>query len=148
MEPHSFDGRQQLRAKRQRSEQRQWNSQGRISKSSSRSVQGLFSDGIDILSVSIGRIIVPNVNDMLTNSVSIGSFHAVSRGIIVVASAGNDGPEPEIVTNVAPWVFTIASGSIDREFSNNIILSLAMANALRNDSFVESMLRIALNLGC
>ncbi|KAI9114122.1 hypothetical protein K1719_014772 [Acacia pycnantha] len=81
-----------------------------------------ISDGVDILSVSLGRSTVPNVNDMLTNGISIGSFHAVSRGIIVVASAGNDGPEPETVTNVAPWVFTIASGSIDREFSNNITL--------------------------
>ncbi|XP_028804011.1 subtilisin-like protease Glyma18g48580 [Neltuma alba] len=81
-----------------------------------------IDDGVDVLSVSLGRSAVPNVNDMLTNGISIGSFHAISRGIIVVASAGNDGPEPETVTNVAPWIFTIASGSIDREFSNNITL--------------------------
>ncbi|KAK4275654.1 hypothetical protein QN277_018695 [Acacia crassicarpa] len=81
-----------------------------------------IDDGVDILSVSIGGIAVPNVNDMLTNGISIGSFHAVSRGIIVVAAAGNDGPEPKTVCNVAPWIFTIASGSIDREFSNNITL--------------------------
>ncbi|XP_028751987.1 subtilisin-like protease Glyma18g48580 [Neltuma alba] len=81
-----------------------------------------IDDGVDIISVSLGGIAVPNVNDMLTDGISIGSFHAVSRGIIVVASAGNEGPEFQTVANVAPWIFTIAAGSIDREFSNNITL--------------------------
>ncbi|KAI9115658.1 hypothetical protein K1719_013327 [Acacia pycnantha] len=79
-------------------------------------------DGVDIISISIGRINVANVIDMLTDGISIGSFHAVSRGILVVASAGNDGAELQTVTNVAPWIFTVASGSIDREFSNIITL--------------------------
>ncbi|KAK4275716.1 hypothetical protein QN277_018752 [Acacia crassicarpa] len=82
-----------------------------------------IDDGVNVLSVSIGRSVVPNVNDMLTNGISIGSFHAVSRGVLVVASAGNRGPELQTVSNVAPWIFTIASNSIDREFSNNITLS-------------------------
>ncbi|XP_028791018.1 subtilisin-like protease Glyma18g48580 [Neltuma alba] len=81
-----------------------------------------IDDGVDIISVSIGRSVVPDVNDMLTNGISIGSFHAVSRGILVVASAGNNGPRPHTVGNVAPWIFTVAAGSIDREFSNNITL--------------------------
>ncbi|KAI9114251.1 hypothetical protein K1719_014901 [Acacia pycnantha] len=82
-----------------------------------------IDDGVDVLSVSIGRSPVPNVNDIMTNGISIGSFHAVSRGVLVVASAGNDGPELQTVSNVAPWIFTIASSSIDREFSNNNTLS-------------------------
>ncbi|XP_028791009.1 subtilisin-like protease Glyma18g48580 [Neltuma alba] len=81
-----------------------------------------IDDGVDILSVSIGRSPVPNINDMLTNGISIGSFHAVARGILVVTSAGNEGPKLQTVSNVAPWIFTIAAGSIDREFSNNITL--------------------------
>ncbi|KAK4275657.1 hypothetical protein QN277_018698 [Acacia crassicarpa] len=81
-----------------------------------------IDDGVDILSVSIGRNEVTNVNDMLTSGMSIGSFHAVSRRIIVVSSAGNEGPKLRTVSNVAPWIFTVASGSIDREFSNNITL--------------------------
>ncbi|XP_054789719.1 subtilisin-like protease Glyma18g48580 [Prosopis cineraria] len=81
-----------------------------------------IDDGVNVLSVSIGRSAVPDINDMLTNGISIGSFHAVSRGIIVVASAGNDGPELQTVSNVAPWIFTVASGSIDRDFTDNITL--------------------------
>ncbi|XP_054819892.1 subtilisin-like protease Glyma18g48580 [Prosopis cineraria] len=81
-----------------------------------------IDDGVDLLSVSVGRIAGRNDTHMLTNGISIGSFHAVSRGILVVASAGNDGPELETVTNVAPWIFTVASGSIDRDFTNNVTL--------------------------
>ncbi|XP_028786138.1 subtilisin-like protease Glyma18g48580 [Neltuma alba] len=80
-----------------------------------------IDDGVDILSVSVGGSTVPNVNDMLTNGISIGSFHAVSRGIIVVASAGYEGPELQTMANVAPWIFTVASGFMDRD-SNNITL--------------------------
>ena len=82
-----------------------------------------IDDGVDILSASIGRAVMPNVNDMLTNGIAIGSFHAIIKGILVVASAGNEGPQLETVSNVAPWIFTIDAGSIDREFSNNITLS-------------------------
>ncbi|XP_028751923.1 subtilisin-like protease Glyma18g48580 [Neltuma alba] len=81
-----------------------------------------INDGVDVLSVSMGKNAVPDVNEMLTNGISIGSFHAISRGIIVVAAAGNSGPKLETVSNVAPWIFTVASGSIDREFSDNITL--------------------------
>ncbi|XP_054819250.1 subtilisin-like protease Glyma18g48580 [Prosopis cineraria] len=81
-----------------------------------------INDRVDVLSVSIGRNAVPDINGMLTNGIAIGSFHAISRGIIVVAAAGNSGPELQTVSNVAPWIFTVASGSIDRDFSNNITL--------------------------
>lgn len=81
-----------------------------------------IEDGVDILSVSIGKTFVPKPYEMLTNAMSIGSFHAILKGIIVVASAGNEGPKLQTVCNVAPWIFTVASGSIDRDFSNNITL--------------------------
>jgi hypothetical protein len=38
----------------------------------------------------------------------------------VVASAGNDGPTARSVVNVAPWVFTVAASTIDRDFSSTI----------------------------
>ncbi|XP_054817612.1 subtilisin-like protease Glyma18g48580 [Prosopis cineraria] len=66
-----------------------------------------IDDGVDLLSVSIGRITVRNATHVFTNGISIGSFLAVSRGILVT-SGGNDGPELETVTKLAPWIFTVA----------------------------------------
>ncbi|KAF7815678.1 subtilisin-like protease [Senna tora] len=80
-----------------------------------------ISDGVDVLSVSIGgNQHFPE--DLLTDGISIGAFHAVAKGIVVVCSAGNEGPDPGTVKNVAPWVFTVAASSIDRDFNNNITL--------------------------
>ncbi|XP_071728035.1 subtilisin-like serine-protease S [Rutidosis leptorrhynchoides] len=74
-------------------------------------------DGVHIVSLSIG----PDSpqGDYFSDAISIGSFHAVSRGITVVSSAGNEGTKGS-VTNLAPWIITVAATSIDREFTANI----------------------------
>ncbi|GLT36768.1 hypothetical protein SLA2020_111250 [Shorea laevis] len=77
-----------------------------------------ISDGVDVLSLSIGSDAQEFVEDVM----AIGSFHAVKNGITVVASAGNSGPTPGTVTNVAPWIFTIGASTIDREFTSYIKL--------------------------
>ncbi|XP_042520488.1 subtilisin-like protease SBT5.4 [Macadamia integrifolia] len=69
-------------------------------------------DGVDILSLSIG-----NPRDYLYDGMAIGSFHAVRNGVLVVAAGGNDGPEPGTIGNVAPWLFTVAASTMDRQFS-------------------------------
>ncbi|PHT93626.1 hypothetical protein T459_01508 [Capsicum annuum] len=56
------------------------------------------------------------------NPIAIGAFHAVEKGIFVVASAGNDGPAPESVVNVAPWIFTVGAKTIDRNIETHIPL--------------------------
>ncbi|XP_042520490.1 subtilisin-like protease SBT5.4 [Macadamia integrifolia] len=76
-------------------------------------------DGVDVLSVSLGDKPTNYFND----SMAIGSFHAVKNGILVVASAGNDGPNSGTVTNVAPWMFTVAANTIDRVFLTDVKLS-------------------------
>ena len=58
-----------------------------------------------------------------TDEVSIGALHAIARNILLVASAGNDGPTPGTVLNVAPWVFTIAASTLDRDFSSNLTIN-------------------------
>ncbi|MQM15468.1 hypothetical protein Taro_048414, partial [Colocasia esculenta] len=75
-------------------------------------------DGPDVISVSLGGL----GDGYLTNPISIGSFHAVSRGVAVVCSAGNDGPSPGTVSNAAPWVLTVAAGSAGRQFVARVSL--------------------------
>lgn len=78
-------------------------------------------DGVDIISMSLGTASVFQL-DFLTDPISIGSFHAAQNGILVVCSAGNDGPDSNTVVNTAPWIFTIAATTIDRDFESDIIL--------------------------
>lgn len=80
-------------------------------------------DGVDVLSVSLGGDAVPFFND----SVAIGSFHAVKRGIVVVCSAGNSGPGPGTVSNMAPWQITVGASTIDRQFPSYVVLGKTMS---------------------
>ncbi|VAI20216.1 unnamed protein product [Triticum turgidum subsp. durum] len=77
-------------------------------------------DGVDVLSVSLGQ--APPLPAYVDDVLAIGSFHAVVRGITVVCSAGNSGPYSETVINSAPWVLTVAAGTIDRTFLAKITL--------------------------
>ncbi|CAJ1971132.1 unnamed protein product [Sphenostylis stenocarpa] len=78
-------------------------------------------DGVDVISASVGWV-HPYKESLFTDGISIGSFHAVARNILVVCSAGNNGPSPSTVTNVAPWSFTVAASTMDRDFLSNISL--------------------------
>lgn len=71
-------------------------------------------DGVDLLSLSLGSS--PPLASYVDDVLSIGSFHAVTKGISVVSSAGNSGPYSETVINTAPWVITVAASTIDRDF--------------------------------
>ncbi|XP_016491507.2 subtilisin-like protease SBT5.4 [Nicotiana tabacum] len=75
-------------------------------------------DGVDVISVSLGG----TPSDYLEDGLAIGSFHAVKNGIVVVASAGNDGPDSGTVTNVAPWIITVAASTLDRNIQNSVQL--------------------------
>jgi subtilisin family serine protease len=79
-----------------------------------------ISDGVDIISLSAAGQYLVHPEDIFTDEVSIGAFHALSRNILLVASAGNDGPTLGSVVNIAPWVFTIAASTLDRDFSSTI----------------------------
>lgn len=78
-----------------------------------------ISDGVDILSISIGPD--PPQPSYFENAISIGAFHAFQRGILVSASAGNSA-FPGTATNVAPWILTVAASSVDREFHSIVYL--------------------------
>ncbi|CAL0313416.1 unnamed protein product [Lupinus luteus] len=69
-----------------------------------------------------GAQVFGNENGTSKDEVSIGAFHALANNIVLVASAGNDGPKPETVENAAPWVFIGAASTIDREFTSTLTL--------------------------
>lgn len=77
-----------------------------------------ISDGVDVISASLGGDPTPYFND----SLSIGSFHAIMKGIPVVCSAGNSGPADGTVSNVSPWIMTVGASTMDREFTSWVIL--------------------------
>ncbi|KAL2318478.1 hypothetical protein Fmac_032354 [Flemingia macrophylla] len=77
-----------------------------------------IEDGVDVLSMSIGGSLMEYYRDII----AIGSFTAMSRGILVSTSAGNGGPSPGTLSNVAPWITTVGAGTIDRDFPAYITL--------------------------
>ncbi|OIS99231.1 PREDICTED: subtilisin-like protease SBT1.9 [Nicotiana attenuata] len=85
------------------------------------------ADGVDILTISYGWSNIPLYKD----SIAIASFGAMMKGVLVTASAGNDGPEMGTLTNGVPWIFTVASGSTDRSFSG----TLTLGNGLKITGF-------------
>ena len=80
--------------------------------------EAAISDGVDVISVSIAGY----TSESLEDATSIGAFHAVKNGIAVVTAAGNSGPSPGTVENVAPWMLTVGASTIDREFNSYIAL--------------------------
>ncbi|CAN0890866.1 Subtilisin-like protease SBT5.4 [Linum grandiflorum] len=70
-------------------------------------------DGVDVISMSVGG----DASDYFEDPIAIGSFHAVQKGIVVSCSAGNSGPTPGTVSNVAPWITTVGASTLDRQFA-------------------------------
>ncbi|TQD72493.1 hypothetical protein C1H46_041973 [Malus baccata] len=89
-----------------------------------RAIVEVINDGVDVLSLSISP---SDPNPMFAevdkhDVKAIGSFHAVAKGITVVFAAGNVGPDPQTVANVAPWIISAAATTIDRSFPMPVTL--------------------------
>ncbi|XP_054818874.1 subtilisin-like protease Glyma18g48580 [Prosopis cineraria] len=100
-----------------------------------------INDGVEVLFVSAGGQ-RHFAEDLLTDGISIGAYHATAKGIVVISSAGNEGPDPGTVKNVAPWVFTVAASTIDRDFNDNVTLgnnqsikATGLSSGLPSDKF-------------
>ncbi|XP_051118750.1 subtilisin-like protease SBT1.5 [Andrographis paniculata] len=75
-------------------------------------------DGVNIISISVGGGAEPYVADPM----AIGAFGAMEKGILIAASAGNEGPTKMTVTNAAPWMTTVGASTIDRRFPADLTL--------------------------
>ncbi|KAL6585272.1 hypothetical protein OROMI_004561 [Orobanche minor] len=78
-----------------------------------------IADSVDIISISLGY---SEPCDFTSDSIAIGAFHAMRKGILTVHAAGNNGPTPGEITSVVPWLFTIGASSIDRRFTDKVKL--------------------------
>ncbi|XP_057805586.1 subtilisin-like protease SBT4.14 [Salvia miltiorrhiza] len=80
--------------------------------------ESAICDGVDVISISIGGV----TGSYTSDSIAVGSFHAMRKGILTVASAGNDGPNHGSVANHAPWLLTVGASGMDRQFRSNVVL--------------------------
>ncbi|CAD6260013.1 unnamed protein product [Miscanthus lutarioriparius] len=73
-------------------------------------IDAAVGDGCDVISMSLGGPTLPFYEDNL----AIGTFAAVEKGVFVSLAAGNDGPTDSTLSNDAPWMLTVAAGTMDR----------------------------------
>ncbi|GAV58747.1 Peptidase_S8 domain-containing protein/PA domain-containing protein/Inhibitor_I9 domain-containing protein [Cephalotus follicularis] len=71
-----------------------------------------IEDGVNVMSMSLGG----GTSDFYRDSVAIGAFAAMEKGILISCSAGNAGPSSYSLSNVAPWITTVGAGTLDRDF--------------------------------
>ncbi|KAL6903347.1 hypothetical protein ACP4OV_004160 [Aristida adscensionis] len=81
-------------------------------------IDAAVGDGCDILSLSLGGPPLPFYQD----SMAIGTFGAIEKGVFVSMSAGNGGPDPSTLANEAPWILTVAASTMDRSISAQVRL--------------------------
>ncbi|KAL5714143.1 hypothetical protein ACHQM5_016144 [Ranunculus cassubicifolius] len=95
-----------------------------------------IEDGVDIMSLSLGFGDPP----FYDCPIAVGAFAAMEKGIFVSAAAGNDGPHGYSVENTAPWITTVAAGTIDREFFANVTLGNGIANIIGKSVYPGELL--------
>ncbi|KAF4397421.1 hypothetical protein G4B88_027161 [Cannabis sativa] len=101
-----------------------------------KAIDDAISDGVDILSISISYN-SPSSNSFLNDPFAIGAFHAEQNGILSVFAAGNAGPTPSTVSHTAPWMFSVAASTIDRDFRSVIHLGNGQTEAAITSSVVS-----------
>ncbi|XP_019056354.1 PREDICTED: LOW QUALITY PROTEIN: subtilisin-like protease SBT4.5 [Tarenaya hassleriana] len=78
-----------------------------------------IADGVDIITISIGGDTPARLEQ---DTLAIGAFHAMAKGILTVNSAGNSGPSPGTTSSVAPWILSVAASNSNRAFFTKVIL--------------------------
>ncbi|XP_075647107.1 subtilisin-like protease SBT4.6 [Castanea sativa] len=78
-----------------------------------------IADGVDIISISVGGV---EATDFFEDTIAIGAFHAMQKGIVTSHSAGNRGPSYGSTASVAPWLISVAASHTDRLFIDKVVL--------------------------
>lgn len=90
-----------------------------------RAIDDAVADGMDVINMSLGGPVVDSSqldpNDIFQNAIE----NAVSAGVIVSVSAGNDGPDPGTVADFASAPDAIAVGAIlnDRTLGSSVTVT-------------------------
>ncbi|CAM0884548.1 unnamed protein product [Alopecurus aequalis] len=82
-------------------------------------IEDAISDGVDVLSVSLGQV---RVVTYAQNLLAVAAFHAMKRGIVTSVAVGNGGPFLGTASNIAPWTVSVAASTTDRKIVSDIIL--------------------------
>uniref|UniRef100_A0A803PEH3 Subtilisin-like protease SBT1.7 n=1 Tax=Cannabis sativa TaxID=3483 RepID=A0A803PEH3_CANSA len=77
-----------------------------------KAIDQAVEDNVNVLSMSLGG----GMSDYYRDSVAVGAFAAMEKGIFVSCSAGNAGPSSFSLSNLAPWITTVGAGTLDRDF--------------------------------
>lgn len=110
-------------------------------------IDGAIADGVNVLSISIGTSISIGssilIRSMLSfdykdDAIAIGALHAMKKNIVVSCSAGNDGPYPGTLSNMAPWIITVGASSIDPDFLGPVLLGNGMRIEVRLCKYILS----------
>ncbi|KAF7086250.1 hypothetical protein CFC21_089563 [Triticum aestivum] len=79
-----------------------------------------ITDRVDVISVSLGDTGL--ADNFYSDTTAVGAFRAVSKGIVVSASAGNSGPGDSTAVNIAPWFLTVGASTLNRRFPGDVVL--------------------------
>ena len=83
-------------------------------------IQQAILDGVDVINYSIGGGRYPYVDP-----VELAFRDAYAAGVFVAVSAGNDGPAPDTVEHLGPWVTTVAATTTQRMLRGTVVLDAA-----------------------
>lgn len=91
-------------------------------------VEQAIIDGVDVLNHSIGA----GASSPWQGAKGTAFLSAHEAGIIVVNSAGNDGPDSETASSnaAAPWVITVGAYTHDRSYSSKSLTHFSGGNSL------------------
>ena len=81
-------------------------------------VQQAVLDGVDIINYSIS-----GGENPYNDPVELAFLEAFGAGVVVSASAGNNGPNAATVAHRSPWVITTAASTHNRKFTNQVNFS-------------------------